>query len=189
MPPKYERPKGILTEKDRLYLHREEEPTSKQARYSRKTGIRQRVKNGILDFQHLRWIEKKERQRIFNEIHENNLLYSSLEHMIAFARFGSHDTSLDFEELVAGGVRLSTHEPRVPAIDDDVRYAAPLRLLDHVDVDIETHFNEIPRPTTLRAKLEDGIELNRQELGHLIQSDEMDKRGWEQLQDQYGAIK
>lgn len=185
MHPDLNREPGILTEADRRYLNGEE-PKSKQARYSRRKGIRKRTKNGLLDFHDLRRMEREERRRIANELENENQLYSSLRHLIAFANFLCRDADMDFEEVVRSGVELATYEPQIPTYTSDEELPDKINVLDDVTVHIKRHFSEIPRTEILREGLKQGYNLDHNELGFLLMSKSLDEEGWEALKEQYG---
>lgn len=46
-------------------------------------------------------------------------------------------------------------------------------------MDIKIRYYEIPQQRTLRAKLENKVEMTPQELGYLIRRGELDEQDWE----------
>lgn len=185
--PSVDRSPGILTQKDRMYLREEDIPESKQARYERRKGIRQRIKNGLLDFQEIWEMDRDERKKIVEEFEPRGDLYTSLVYLIAFADYCSRDGGYDFEEIVSGGVQYSTYEPDERRKDISDYESGEIRVLEDVNVDISRRFTQMPAPTQLYDQLMDGEHLSYRELSMLISSGELDEEGWNQLQNLYGA--
>lgn len=189
MPPKpnVDRPPGILTKKDRQYLRGEEVPKNKQTRYERRKGIRQRIKNGLLDFQEIWEMDREERRMVVDDFDPQADLYTSLVYLIAFADFCARDAGYEFEEIVSAGVQYSTYEPEERRKNIGEYESGEIQVLENVTVNIRRHFTQMSAPDQLYDQLMDGEHLSHRELSMLISSDILDEKGWKQLQSLYGA--
>lgn len=184
--PSVDRPPGILTKKDRQYLRGEEIPESKQARYERRKGIRQRIKNGLLDFQEIWEMDRGERRKVVENFDPQADLYTSLVYLIAFADFCAGDAGYEFEEIVSGGIQYSTYEPEERRKEVGEYESGEVHVLEDVTVNIRRHFTRLPAPNRLKDQLMRGEHLTQKELSILISSEVLDEEGWKRLQDVYG---
>lgn len=185
--PDWNRPPGILTKKDRQYLRGEEISENRQVRYERRKGIRNRVRNGLLDFQDIWEIDQDERRKIVDGFEPRADLYTSLVYLIAFADYCARDAGYDLEEIISGGIQYSTYEPDERQRDIGEYDSGEIQVLEDVTVNIRRHFKSMPAPNQLYDQLMDGEHLSYRELSMLISSGVLDEEGWNQLQSHYGA--
>lgn len=180
-----ERPRGILTDKDRAYLLGEEIPDSKQARYQRREAIRERVANGILDFQFLWRMNPEERRESLSRIGQPGNLYTSLVNMTAFMRYCAMDGDFDLEEILSSGVQQSLYEDGSSVLDrgDDPDEIA---VLESATVSIDLKYRQMPTEEALLERFRDGNILGPRELSSIIGSGMMTEEDWDRLREEYG---
>lgn len=181
--PDPDRPPGILTKTDRLYLQGEEVPESKQARYERRSGIRRRVKNALLDFQVLWNMDPEERRKVTSDIPPDTSLYSCLVHMFAFLRFCALDEGHDLSQIVGSGVEISMREDGTTVLEADSETEA---VLEGVTVTIDPRYYKRPKTETILDRFREGKVIPQRQLTALIGSGLMTAEDWDQLREQYG---
>jgi hypothetical protein len=196
----YDRPRGILTEKDRRYLRDDVLPDSKQAKYERRKGTRKRIRNGIRDFPTIRFLPPEERKKIFQDMEAGDELYRELSAAVAVIKYACDDADLSIEDLLAEGVRLGSHPTRgdltPPGENPHSPFEDPqnpmktgrFKTLRDVDVDIEYEYSDSYYPAKLRERFLSGGELNDEELLVLVKSDEFDDEVAEELQQRPESI-
>lgn len=192
MPPKFNRDRGVLTEKDRRYLRNGELPESKQGRYDRKASARERIENSIIDFHDVRLMPKQERRKIFDDMEYDDQLYYGLIAMISFAIYGAKDAGISEETLLEDAAKLATHGPRLPSgaevSDEDMEKHEDTsgRLLDDVTVNIERHWVDVMYPHQILERLRDGDDLDAEEIGVLLLSGVVDEtNSWKLLEERF----
>ena len=181
--PNPHRPPGVLTEKDRLYLQGEDVPESKQALYERRKGVRQRIKNGLLDFQEFWDLDAEERKKITSDLPPDTSLYTSLVHMFAFLRFCALDEGHDLEKIVASGVELSRREEGSTVVESE---PGMIDVLEGVTVTIAPRYHRQPNTETILEKFREGTVLSHREMVALIGSGLMTEADWDRLREEYG---
>lgn len=190
----YDRPRGILTEKDRRYLRDDVLPDSKQAKYERRKGTRRRIRSGLKDFPAIRFLPPEERRKVFRNMDAGDDLYRELSAAVAVIKYACDDAGLSIEDLLAEGVRLGSHpargdltppgeNPHSP-FDDPQRpmKTGRIKALRDVNVDIEYEYSDSYFPAKLRERFLSGGELNDEELLVLVKSDEFDDEVAEEIQ-------
>jgi len=103
-----DRPRGFLTPDDRNYIRNDREYGTRQQHSNKRRTIRERIRNGILDFPVVHRFDWGQRQRIYDDVEYGSDLYRGLVAAIAFA-YQAAETgagSVDFEELVEEGVEM-----------------------------------------------------------------------------------
>jgi hypothetical protein len=116
-----ERGAGLLTEKQRRYLRGEKEYDNAQSERDMRYKIRERVKNGLLDFKILaKELEPRDRKQIFKDVRsavergdtgftEEEILredeLSGIVHAMEFLYLAADDAEIPFERTVELGVR------------------------------------------------------------------------------------
>jgi hypothetical protein len=181
--PDADRPPGILTKKDRLYLQGEDVPETKQARYERRKGIRKRIRNALLDFQELWDLEPNERRKITSDMPSNTSLYTCLVHMFAFLRYCALDEGYDLEEIVASGVQVSKYEEGSTVVESE---PGMVDVLEGVTVTIDPRYHRQPKTETILEQLREGSVLSHRELVALIGSGLLTSEDWDKLRKEYG---
>lgn len=196
----YDRPRGILTEKDRRYLRDDVLPDSKQAKYERRKGTRRRIRSGLKDFPTIRFLPPEERRKIFADMEVGDDLYRELSAAVAVIKYACDDADLSIEDLLAEGLRLGSHPTRGDLTPPDKNPHSPsddpqrpmetghLKTVRGVDVDIDYEYSDSYFPAKLRERFLSGGELNDEELLILVKSDEFDDEVAEELQQRPGGI-
>lgn len=187
-----ERPRGILTEKDRRYLMDDVLPDSKQARYERKKGVQERIRNGILDFPYLRFMPPKERRGLFTDMDTHDELYWALKSIIGFAKYACDDAGIPVKKLLEDGLELGTFSARGDVSDpSDHRpreetdgTQTTTRVLDSVTVDIEYNFFDMYSPEEVKRRFENGENLSLGEIGTLVVNGHLDEEDLQKLEEE-----
>jgi hypothetical protein len=115
------RGRGILTETDRKYLLGEVEYDDNQQQRNRRRYIRDRARNGIIDFILLSELEKRDRKQIFSDFDSENILdtkigagktqtFAGMCAAIRLFYIVSDDLDIDFESMLFNGVRDAENE-------------------------------------------------------------------------------
>lgn len=124
-----ERDRGFLTKKDREYLLGETEYDDEQVERNRRSYIRNRIQNAIIDFSLLSALEDRDRNQIFKEISAQELnrpkpvrhdLVNGTIDALAFFYSTTEKSSLPFRELLSEAVQEA--DSNVVAVDFDVTY-------------------------------------------------------------------
>ena len=133
-----ERDRGILTERDRDYLLGEVTYQDQQQQRNRRRHIRNRLKNGIIDFGILNRLEPRDRKQIVASLNdssiesqkdiksESDLLTEGLIGAIRFLYLLSYDADLPFEDILQQGVRKGEKERTgrlVSGVDLEINYS------------------------------------------------------------------
>lgn len=103
-----DRDRGLLSPADRGYLLGEREMSHDQSRRNAEARIRNRVRDGILDFDLLlHTLSRKDREQVFADVHTDDAFLDGLRAMVAFAYVGASEQGLPFEEVLVPAVRNS----------------------------------------------------------------------------------
>ena len=186
--PAWDRDPGILTKQDRQYLRGEDEPSTKQARYQRKKGIRKRISNAILDFRDIWDLDEEERRKITGDLYSEAELHKSLVAMMAFLGYCAKDADHDLEWIIRGGIIMAMRHEGSDTIEENGR-ADTIDVLDDVTVEISPEYKQIPTSESLLERYREGKTLSGEQLGQLIGSGLMTKEDWNQLSKMYGPDK
>ncbi|MFB6156202.1 MAG: hypothetical protein ABEJ22_09920 [Haloferacaceae archaeon] len=134
-----DRPRGILSPADREFLLGETEMTHEQSRRNAEARIRERVVNGVEDFELLvHAMRTKDRRQVFERAAEGDAFLDGLAAMLSFAYMGLKESGVEFEHVLEPAVRKA----------EEV-YAADVL---EQSVDVEVTFDV---ETTLRADVEE----------------------------------
>jgi hypothetical protein len=133
------RPSGVLTEADREFLESNgdyyEGENARQKRYQRRRGIRGRITQSLLDFQHIRtYLDDKLRGQIFDEPEKNGAesdteFRAAIQSLLAWLYLGCREAGIDFEHLL---------ETAVTRAEEDYQRENGGDIVDvEVDLDVE----------------------------------------------------
>lgn len=189
-----DRQRGIVTRKDRKYLVDQVLEGSRQLKYQRKKDVRERIKNGILDFPFIRFLPPKERREIFAKMQPGDDLYFAFAAAISVAKYACDDADLPFDELLEEGIELGTFPARGDLTDPDESPHFPgdkgrlgktgrMKILRDVDVEITYKYSNSYFPDQLRRRFLEGQDLTDEELLMLVKSDVFDEEVAEELQE------
>ena len=106
----------MLTETDRKYLLGEIEYEDKQQQRNRRRYIRDRVRNGIIDFELLDMLEDRDRKQIFSEVDSSDTgstgsgtgksqIFAGMCALIKLLYIVSDENNILFEEMLKNGIR------------------------------------------------------------------------------------
>lgn len=147
MPDDADRPRGILTPTDRSFLRGEIEYEYKQQYSNRWADIRERITNGLLDFNEIRYaLRDKDRKLIFREPGESAGVkdppfYNAIEAMIYWAYYGLREQRYDFEGLLTDAVeqveRDFARQYWGESVDATVRFDVDVQRTGDVDAIVE----------------------------------------------------
>lgn len=178
---KYDRPKGMLYDKDRQFLWGLKEYAHASSASDRRGGIRERVGNGILDLFYLTKLSERSRKRIFNNLEERGGARKLRESVAAFVQFlylGLDGDRKWFEETIAHGISKAEHKLR----DDDTTYYSGGSADVGVNVDIEVtppyDVDEIEE----RFRSGGANSLTPTEVGVLVKAGRLDPDGLQELE-------
>lgn len=154
-----ERDRGILSKADRAYLRGETELGSVQSERNARARVRDRIFDGILDFEVLvEHLSERDRELVvenrFEEI-DGTEAFDALVSAVAFLYQTTRDTDLDFEAVLNEAVNLAE------ASDDRA-----------AKVDLDLTFQSLTAEQ-LRHKLERGESLSLTEIAFLHGSDDV----------------
>lgn len=157
-----ERDRGILSPADRAFLRGESDLSSVQSERNARGRVRDRVYDGLLDFELLvERLSERDRRLVFEKRFGSMAgteAFDALVAALAFVYRGVDDTDLDFEDVLREAVNVAE------AADD--RAAT-------VDLDLTYHSLTVPE---LRRKLDRGESLSLTELAFLQSSEEVSLR-------------
>lgn len=160
-----DRERGLLSPADRAYLLGEREMSHDQSRRNAEARIRNRIRDGILDFDLLlHTLAAKDREQVFADVHTDDELLDGLRAMIAFAYVGAREQGLPFEEVLVPAVRSS--EEAIAA----KRAGATVS----VDVAFDVETTEADTIDGVVARLESGDPVTPRELFSLIMQGDHD---------------
>lgn len=162
------RERGILTDIDRRYLWGlETYEDSPSSRSMRRTAIRNRFANGLLDLAYLSKLEEGEIGNVLEELDDLQTpggLRTAVSRLVEFLYFGTDPTPEWLEEAIATGVVRAEWKT-----DDATRYGQR-----RAEVSIETYLghNLDELENVLRAG--EGHTLSPEEIGVLVRSGRLD---------------
>lgn len=159
-----DRERGILTPEDRKYLFGEKEYKHPESARNRRAKIRQRVRNSLLDFVVLKYLEPRDREQIFNT--DDPEIPGGLSSAFIFL----YDALVrSKEDNVNVDLNLNVYiEQAVQIADQERGYRS--------EVSVEIDREELDDPATIfeRAKREGFSTLTGPEMDLLWYSDEVD---------------
>ncbi|SNZ06535.1 hypothetical protein SAMN06269185_1203 [Natronoarchaeum philippinense] len=135
-----DRDRGILTPADRAYLLGEAEMSHEQSKRNAEARIRDRIREGIVDFDLLvHSLDRRDRRQVFERATDEETFLDGITAMLSFAYIGLKEQGVDFERAL------------VPAIEGAERAYGIDQQSANVTVDVEFDVE-----TTVEARL-DGI--------------------------------
>ncbi|MWG35818.1 hypothetical protein [Halomarina oriensis] len=157
-----DRDRGLLSSADRAFLRGEADLSSVQSERNARARIRDRVYDGVLDFELLvERLSERDRTLVFEKRFgsmEGTAAHDALVSALAFVYRAVGDTDLDFEDVLREAVNVAeASEDRAASVDLDVTY----------------HSLTVPE---LRRKLDRGESLSLTELAFLQSSEEVSLR-------------
>lgn len=173
----FERPRGMLTDTDRQFLWGLKSYEDSPAGLShRRTDIRNRVVNGVLDLSYLSMMELEQREQIFETLEQETVggsLRDTVASFIEFLYFGLEGDTEWLEESIAMGVYNGLAE--VEGVDSYGGREVT------VDIDVKSGYN-IDR---LLQQLRDGQghTLSPTEIGVLVREGLLSADDIEELED------
>lgn len=165
-----DRPRGILSSTDREYLCGLKEYAQPQTDANRRQAIRERVVNGLKDFQLLgQLLEPAEREKVFDELgsEETDDVLSA---MFAFAYLGLGGDQSRLNTCIEHGILQGENVNKL--FQSSGRAA-------NVDVSISVDYN--PDVEKLNRRLENGQELTDAEIGTLVRAGKIGREELEEL--------
>jgi hypothetical protein len=172
-----DRPRGILSPTDRDYLCGLKEYAQPQTDANRRQDIRERVVNGLQDFE-LLWslLEDEEREKVFEELGPDQT-DEVIAAMITFAYLGIDQETTRMEEYVGRGI--------LGGANADKLFRSSGRATEaNVSIDIEYN----PDLEKLYRRFKDGGQLSDADLGVLVRSGMLDSEEIDQIRDSPGSI-
>ena len=101
-----DRDRGILSPADRDYLLGDVEMSHEQSKRNAEARIRQRIFDGVVDFDLLvPFLEEKDRRQVFERAHSEEEFVDGLTAMLAFTYLGLKEQGIDFERVLVPAVR------------------------------------------------------------------------------------
>ncbi len=154
-----ERDRGILTVADRAYLRGEAELGSVQAERNARARIRDRLHDGLLDFELLlEHLSERDRELVFGDRldAEGTDAFDAFVSAVAFLYTGIDETAVDFETVLSEGINLAEASSERSAT---------------VELDVTFHALSAE---AIRRKAEDGEDLSLTEIAYADASGEID---------------
>lgn len=170
-----ERPRGILTEKDRALLMGEAEDLSERAREQRWVRLRRRVRNGILDGLQLMLMPPEQRRLVFNPRSDEEILGGAI-FWLRFLYIGLKESESGLDETLEGAFR----EAELKLAQEEETYLTDLR----VNVSVST--GDRIDVEAAREKLQDSerrADLKPSEIDALLSEVRLRDEEWEMLRE------
>lgn len=153
------RDRGILTPADRAYLRGEADLGSVQAERNARARIRDRLHEGLLDFELLvEHLSERDRQLVFGDRLDakGTDAFDALVSTVAFLYAGIDETAVDFETILSEGINLAEASAERSAT---------------VELDVTFHALSAE---AIRRKAADGESLSLTEIAYADASEEID---------------
>lgn len=149
-----DRDRGLLSPADRAYLRGETAYGSVQSERNARARIRDRVYDGLLDFEVLvEGLSDRDRRLVTESRADGTALFDGLVSTVAFVYRAAEDAGLDFETLLREAVAVAEADrDRTATVDLDLTYDAL-------------------SAERLRERLASGEELSLTEIAYLHRSD------------------
>lgn len=186
-----DRDPGILTYADRAYLLGEKD-VSGGSEVQLRQRMRDRVRNGLLDFELLlRYMDDRDIQTIFNNASspsqrgesEPDNIYWGAESALGFIYHGiSEHTHANFEQLVRSAVEYGSSRSKRARQGPHYSIAEA-----SVDIELEWNHDIIDHEHTLE-KLRSGAQLTDPELAALVRYGDLDPDDWTRLEQRNMAV-
>jgi len=165
------RSRGILAPVDREFLKGEKEYSHRQSAYGRREKIRERVKNGLLDFSLLLDLPAEEREKIFESYGDDPEFMPAIQHALAFLYLGVADKT---------GQAKGVYKSANPAFEHDLEEGLLRALLKHEyileELDLTISAEKFDGLETALEMAREGEELSPGYIRLLLHSDAVD---WE----------
>lgn len=171
------RSRGILTPDDRALLRGEIEYDRRQRYSDRYRDIRQRIANGLLDFNVIQYtVRDRDRKRIFRDPANETgtpdpLFYESIQALLYWTYFGLKEQNYDFEALLAEAIEQAEQDfartYRGDSVDVDVRFDVDVRRSHDIEDTITAVENGGPVPANYLynlLELRDGVPIDLSKL-------------------------
>lgn len=175
-PESKERPRGMLTDKDRQFLWGVLEYAHENTAINRRKVIRERAGNGILDLFYLTMLTDTDRGRVFEEEIEAEAeageLRTAVAGLIHFLYLEVDDSTGWLEETISHGIHNAEYSE-----DDDTRHGGLT-----VDVDIEVNRGRDVSELDRRLRSGQGHTLSPEEIGILVREGLVDPDDLETLE-------
>lgn len=172
-----DRPRGMLTQTDRSFLRGEVEYEYKQQYSNRWANIRERIANGLLDFNEIQYsLRDKDRKLIFQKPGEaagieDPPFYNAIEAMIYWTYYGLREQRYDFEGMLTEVIKLAEEDFARKywgeTVDARIRFGVNLERTGDIDSIIKAI--EKGGPVKAEAiyellKVKDGVPIDTSEL-------------------------
>ncbi|MFP9192607.1 hypothetical protein [Natronosalvus vescus] len=167
-----DRDRGFLTPADRAFLLGEREMSHDQSRRNAEARIRQRVIDGILDFDLLlHTLSEKDRKQVFADVHTDGAFLDALRAMVAFTYVGAREQGFAFEDVLVPAVRAS--EEAIAAKQDGANVSVD------VTFDVETTVEDSLEG--IAGRLEAGDPVTPRQLFALVMQGDHDPTQHEEI--------
>lgn len=169
---------SLLTYGQRDYLVGKKEFDTKNPKKNENTlrnRLRERIKTGLYDFELLKHLSEKDRDLIFADfdLQRDNKLYRGVTSTLRFVYTGiTRDTEADFENLLEEAINQAERLHRDPNT----------RVMD-VDVEIEVETKQFVNTGNARERLDNGEQIDKDELYSLAVSGKLRPEDLEQLEE------
>lgn len=179
---KWERPRGTLLDTDRQYLWGLVEYSHRQTESERRSGIRERVVNGILDLFYLRMLEERDQDMIMEELMEAGPAeaHSAVSTLIEFLYLGFDQDLQEIEEIVSHGIHRAEGD-----VGTEGRYRGGVK---EVNVDIEIDWDWDVEDILDRYEAGKGHSLTPAEIGILVREGLLDEEDLWELSSGVGGV-
>lgn len=168
----WERPRGMLTDTDRRYLWDIVEYAHRQSVSERRSEIRERVVNGILDLFYLTTLEDRDQEMIIDELLEEGSgeVYDAVSTLIEFLYLGFDKDLQEIEQIVSHGIHGAEGGGSSP-------YEGGVK---EVSVEIDIDWDWDAQAILERYESGEGYRLTPAEIGVLVREGLLDEEDiWE----------
>lgn len=169
------RPRGILSHTDREYLLGQTEYKHAQTEANRKQRIRERIVHAFQDYLLLRLLlDDDERDKVFKDDIDEDLLHDSLEAMVTFVYLGLDQDVKQFEKIIENGVHVGANFDRSGSWVGEAT---------NVDVAIDVEYNPDVERLYQKFREGEGDQLTPAEVGVLVRSGKLEPEDLDALED------
>ena len=159
-----DRPRGLLSQTDREFLHGLKDYSHKQTELNRRQSIRERIFHGLLDFNDLWYLKDEDRKKILADFDPQNLnlTFSSL---ISFVYIGVDQDTEVMESILERGILRGAN------FDQSGRSAGPA---NDVNVSVDVEYGPDTDELSQRLREGGGDQLTPAEIGALVRAGKLD---------------
>lgn len=152
---------SLLTKSTREYLLGRDEfkgENAKQKENQKRMRIRERVKQGLIDFSLINRMGQKDISLIFSDLESDSIFFLSLIDLLSFVHQGIKESPVRFEEALGRAILISERRSS----------SKPGKNIVEVNIDIDATYEDRPNDEAVLERLLDGKSISREEFAKLV---------------------